>query len=72
MAAITKIDDCRSFIRAAQLYVGVLDFFPTTLGAGLEDAGSCLDIVTVDGADVGLELLSQERREIGGLGLGDY
>lgn len=67
MAAIAKIDDCRSFIRAAQLYIGVLDFFAPALGAGFEDAGSCLDVVTVDGADVGLELLSQERREIGGL-----
>lgn len=64
MTTVAHVDDCRSFVGTAELNVGIFDFFAPTLGALLVCCAFRSDVVTFEGLDLGLQFLSQERREV--------
>lgn len=67
MATFAEVNHRRTFIGTAQLHIGKLDFLSATLLASLLCGAFGLEILTVDALDTGLELLSQKRREVGGV-----
>jgi hypothetical protein len=67
VATLAEVYHRRTFISTAQLHIGKLDFLPATLLARFLRGAFGLEILTVDALDTGLELLSQKRREVGGV-----
>lgn len=59
VTAVAEVNDSRTFICTSELDVGVADFFKATLRTTLADSHVCVESVTLDGLDVGLQLLSQ-------------
>lgn len=71
MTTVTHVENGGTFVCTAKLQVCISHFFATAFGAGLVYNHVGLDIVSRDGLDAGLQLLSEKRRKVGRFGLGD-
>ena len=71
VAAFTHVNDGGAFIGTTELHVGVLDFGTSAFGACFFHHALGLDVVSLEAFDVGLQLLSEGRRKIGGLAGGE-
>lgn len=59
MTAIAEVNDGGTFICTSELEVGVANLLSATLGTALVDSHVCVESVTLDGLDIGLQLLAQ-------------